>query len=296
MNGFINLLKPPGMTSSDAVVRVRHLLDRGTRIGHGGTLDPDAAGVLPICIGKATRLFDYIIDKRKTYIAEMRLGLRTDTDDAAGRIVSALPVNVTAEDVQAALCDFTGDIMQVPPVYSALKRDGEALYKKARKGETVQLEPRPVKVYSLELLYRLSPERYMLKIVCSKGVYIRALLRDIGQKLGCGAHMAFLLRSESGAFDVNSACTLEELKDKAELERCLYPMDHPLGAYPKIDVGAQYRKNLLDGQVLRPEWLIGETDRADGALRVYLEGEFAGMGEWTEQGVQMKCMLLDREA
>ena len=295
MNGFVNLLKPPGMTSSDAVVQVRRLLDRGTRIGHGGTLDPDAAGVLPICVGKATRLFDYIIDKRKTYIAEMRLGLRTDTDDAAGRIVSSSPVNACMEDVQAALCDFTGDIMQVPPVYSALKRDGEALYKKARKGETVLLEPRPVKVHSLELLCRLSPERYMLKIVCGKGVYIRALLRDIGEKLNCGAHMAFLLRSESGAFDVNSACTLEELKSKEDIERALCPLDFPLGAYPQISVRAEYRKNLLDGQLLRAEWLTQETDRTKGALRVYLEGEFAGMGEWTEQGVQMKCMLLDRE-
>ena len=142
MNGFLNINKPAGRTSSDAVVFVRKRLPRGTAVGHGGTLDPEARGVLPVCVGQATRLFDYIIDKQKTYVARLKLGIETDTQDATGQVVRELPVHAGEAEVRAALPDFVGEIELVPPMYSALKRDGQRLYKLARRGEAVSLEPR----------------------------------------------------------------------------------------------------------------------------------------------------------
>lgn len=200
MNGFINLLKPPGMTSQDAVSRIKRLLPRGTAVGHGGTLDPDAAGVLPICVGRATRLFDYIVDKRKEYIGELALGTATDTCDAGGRITERCRVNVSRSEVENALKAFVGDIMQTPPAYSAIKRGGEALYKKARRGEDIDIPARQVRIDAITLIGQTSPDRYLIKIACHKGVYIRSLMRDIARKLGCPGHMSFLLRTASGVF------------------------------------------------------------------------------------------------
>ena len=172
MDGFINLLKPPGMTSSDAVMAVRRLLPRKTAVGHGGTLDPDAAGVLPICVGKATRLFDYIIDKDKVYIGELWLGVRTDTLDASGRVLETSDTNADSAQLECCLKQFTGEILQVPPMYSALKKGGEPLYKLARKGEDVALEARSVRIHSIEILHKTASDRYLMRIVCGKGVYI----------------------------------------------------------------------------------------------------------------------------
>ena len=295
MNGFLNLLKPPGMTSSDAVVLIRRKLPKGTRIGHGGTLDPDAAGVLPICIGKATRLFDYIIDKQKTYIGELRLGVTTQTDDASGRILTTRPVNADAAAVEETLKAFTGEIMQRPPVYSALKSGGEAFYKKARRGETVDLQARKARIDELEILSCLAADRYLLRVHCGKGVYIRALMRDIGEKLGCGGHMSFLLRSESGVFTVNEAVALDELSDMEKLASALKPLDAPLKHFPMLPVDEARRKNVLDGQTIRPDWILGALPDLSGPLRVYIGGDFAGMAQWEPDGAHMKCMLLDRE-
>ena len=159
MNGFINLLKPPGMTSQDAVSRVKRLLPRGTSVGHGGTLDPDAAGVLPICVGRATRLFDYIVDKRKEYIGELTLGISTDTCDAGGRIIQRCAADIGQGELERALESFVGDIMQAPPAYSAIKRGGEALYKKAQRGEEIDIPARQVRIDALTLLGRTAPDR-----------------------------------------------------------------------------------------------------------------------------------------
>lgn len=209
MDGFINLLKPPGMTSSDAVMAVRRLLPRKTAVGHGGTLDPDAAGVLPICVGKATRLFDYIIDKDKTYIGELLLGVSTDTLDASGRITAKREANVDSSQLEDCLKQFTGEIMQVPPMYSALKVGGEPLYKLARKGEDRMLNARKVRIRSLEILRRTASDRFLLRIVCGKGVYIRSLMRDIGDALGCGGCMSFLIRAQAGVLSIDESLTLD---------------------------------------------------------------------------------------
>ena len=184
MNGFLCVLKPPGMTSSDVVVRVRRRLPKGTKVGHAGTLDPEAAGVLPLMIGKASRLFDYLVEKEKVYIAELKPGYATDTQDAHGRIVAGSGEAASLEQLQAVLPQFLGEIMQTPPMFSALKRDGQKLCDLARKGVEIELEPRPTQVYAIDVLHSLTDGGFMLRVRCGKGTYIRTLCHDIGRALG----------------------------------------------------------------------------------------------------------------
>lgn len=292
MDGFINVLKPPGMTSSDAVLFVRRLLPRKTAVGHGGTLDPDAAGVLPVCVGRATRLFDYIIDKTKVYIGELCLGTTTDTADAAGKVLETRPVRASADDVKRVLPEFTGAIWQVPPMYSALKRDGRPLYELARRGETLDIPAREVMVHGIAYLRETAPGRHLLSIECGKGVYIRSLMRDIGERLGDGGHMSFLLRARAGAFTVNDAYTLDELKAMDDLTPALRPMDALLDGYARVDVRPEYEGKVRAGVPLRPEWTEGYPS-GEGLFRVYLNGVFAGMGEKTKTGeIRFRAMLL----
>ena len=211
MNGFINLLKPPGMTSQDAVSRVKRLLPRGTSVGHGGTLDPDAAGVLPICVGRATRLFDYIVDKRKEYIGELALGVSTDTCDSSGHIIEQSACLPGRAEVEKALASFVGDIMQVPPEFSACKVDGKRAYLLMRKGKDVELKAKPLHIDEIELL-AFSPEDMTLtiRVVCGKGTYIRALARDIGADLQSGAFLTQLRRTRVGQYHVDEAIDMDD--------------------------------------------------------------------------------------
>ena len=294
MNGFLNINKPTGRTSSDAVVFVRKRLPKGTAVGHGGTLDPEASGVLPVCVGSATRLFDYIIDKQKTYVARIRLGVETDTQDATGQVVAEHPVKVGEAELRAALPRFIGDIQQVPPMYSALKRDGKRLYKLARKGQTVELEPRACRVDDIEYLGREDEDTYALKIHCGKGVYIRTLCHDLGKALGCGGHMLSLQRVAAGIFDIDSALTLEQvdaLAQEGRLEEALLPLDAPLGHLPAVRVGERSRHAVLNGNPLRAHWLETPAPQAE-AVRVYLNDEFAGIGAPQSNGdIKFKAML-----
>lgn len=284
------------MTSSDAVLFVRRLLPRKTAVGHGGTLDPDAAGVLPVCVGKATRLFDYIVDKQKTYIGELALGTVTDTCDASGKILETRPVRADEADVEAALRPFIGRILQVPPMYSALKMDGKKLYQLARKGETVDIPAREVTIDDIRLLAKTGENRYLLEILCGKGTYIRSLMRDIGEALGCGGHMSFLLRARAGAFDADDAWTPDELKGLTDISKALLPMDCLLGAYPRADVRGEYRKRVLDGMPVKPEWLKTPISPTDAPLRMYVDEEFAGMARMRENGeIAFAAMLLRNE-
>ena len=298
MNGFLIANKPTGITSSNLVVFVRKRLPRGTAVGHGGTLDPEASGVLPICVGRATRLFDYIIDKQKTYIAEIQLGVETDTQDATGTAVRTLPVDADMAMLRAASAAFVGDIMQIPPMYSAIKRGGERLYKLARKGETLDIEPRRCHVDNIEVLDATGADRYRIRVDCRKGVYIRTLCHDIGRALGCGAHMASLQRVKAGIFDIENALTREEI-DRAwqdgTLARRLVPMDAPLGHLPRVDLSAQARHAVRNGNVLKPCWMLSPAPKADN-VRIYLEGRFAGIGETQSDGsVRFKAMLLGED-
>lgn len=289
MDGFVNLLKPPGMTSSDAVIKVRRLLPRGTKVGHGGTLDPDAAGVLPICIGRGTRLFDYLIDKTKTYVAEARLGIETDTQDATGAVVARFPVRASKEEILAAMAKLTGEIWQVPPMYSAVKRDGRRMYDLARRGECVELAPRLARVDAFEYLRETGSDRFLVRVTCGKGVYIRTLIHDLGKLLGCGAHMAFLLRTRAGAFDIESAMTLEELQPDVGTK--LIPLDAPLHFLTEINVNLSCERRLLNGNPVS----FCDLDRIPPLgepVRVYLGGQFVAIGQAEEDGwVRLRTML-----
>lgn len=289
------MLKPPGMSSSDVVTFVKRRLPKGTRVGHGGTLDPDAAGVLPICIGKATRLFDYIIDKQKQYIAELKLGIVTDTQDATGKILSVADASqISSDDVRAVLPRFIGDIQQIPPAFSAIKRDGQRMYDLARQGQVVHLEARQVHVDNAEYLGQLENGGHMIRIACRKGVYIRTLCNDIGHALGVGGHMAFLLRNQAGYFDVQHSVTLEELESAyqaAGIEPLLVSLDAPLQHIPAVRVSSSYSSAIRNGNPLKPGWYDG---RAEGIVRVYLNEKFAGMGEADPHGlIRFRAMLME---
>lgn len=298
MNGFLIANKPTGITSSNLVVFVRKRLPRGTAIGHGGTLDPEASGVLPLCIGAATRLFDYIIDKKKTYVAELQLGVTTDTQDAAGNVVSTAPVSVTRADVVAAVPRFVGEIEQIPPMYSAIKRGGKRLYQLARKGETIEVEPRKCRVESIEVLDQTGENKYRIKVECGKGVYIRTLCHDIGAFLGCGAHMASLERTQAGVFTLENALTREEIDAAYEagtLHQHLLPLDAPLAHLPAVYLGEKARHAVVNGNVLKKQWMLQPAPQAD-AVRIYLNDVFAGIGQTMEDGsVRFRAMLLPEE-
>lgn len=298
MNGFLIANKPTGVTSSDIVVFVRRRLPRGTAIGHGGTLDPEASGVLPLCIGKATRLFDYIIDKKKTYVAEIRLGETTDTQDATGQVVESREVLAGESELRAVLGRFVGTIEQIPPMYSAIKRDGKRLYQLARKGETIEVEPRKCRVDGIRYLGRSAEHTYRIEVQCGKGVYIRTLCHDIGQALGCGAHMASLERTSAGVFTLENAFTREQIAEMCEqnaLESALIPMDAPLNHLKAVHVGENARHAVRNGNPLKPQWLDVRPEAGE-IVRVYLSGKFAGIACGEPDGsARFRAMLWEEE-
>ena len=296
MDGFINLLKPPGMTSSDAVVYVRRRLPRGTKVGHAGTLDPEAAGVLPVMVGRAARLSDYIMSGAKEYVCEIALGAATDTQDAQGTLRGEVHEPATADALRAVLGQFTGDIMQAPSAYSALKQDGRKLCDIARAGGEVHTQPRPVSIYELEYLRQTAPDGHLMRVKCSKGTYIRALCDDIGRALGCGAHMRFLLRTLSAGFGLAGAHTLEELD--AGVERCIEPIDAPIAHLPAVYAPESLYPRVRCGNRLPAGELRGDVDMA-GPLRLYAaragRDEFAGIVERDGDELKFWAMLLSAE-
>lgn len=300
MNGFLIANKPTGTTSSNVVVFVRKRLPKGTAIGHGGTLDPEASGVLPLCIGKATRLFDYIIDKKKTYVAEIRLGQVTDTQDATGQVTEEHEVTVGADALKAVLSRFIGEIEQIPPMYSAIKRDGKRMYQLARKGETVELEARKCRVDDVRYVGCTGENRYKIEVDCGKGVYIRTLCHDIGRALGCGAHMASLERTAAGIFRIENALSREQidaLVQDGRLEEALLPLDAPLRHLPEVHVGENARHAVINGNPLKPRWLDKPAPKGEEAVRIYLSGEFAGIGRVEDDGsIRFRAMMLEVNA
>lgn len=249
MDGIFNLNKPIGMTSHDVVARVRRLTHQ-RRVGHAGTLDPAASGVLPICLGQATRVVEYLSESGKRYRAAIVLGAVTDTYDAEGDVIRSAPVNVTREEAQRALAAFLGPQMQLPPLYSAIKQAGQPLYKLARAGVDVQLQPRPIEIYALDLI-DWQPPKLTLDVECSKGTYIRSLAYDLGERLGCGAHLGGLVRLRSGPFTLDDSLTLEELAQALEdgtWEEHLYAPDEALLDRLAVIVGPETEKRLLQGQ------------------------------------------------
>ncbi|GER83217.1 tRNA pseudouridine synthase B [Thermogemmatispora aurantia] len=253
MDGILNINKPVGLTSHDVVARVRRLL-RQQRVGHAGTLDPLASGVLPVCVGLATRVADYLSESGKAYQAEIVLGVETDTYDREGQVLNTQPVpDITREQIESLLRTFLGPQLQVPPPYSAIKLQGEPAYRRARAGESLKLEARPVVIERLVLLAWEKP-RLQLEIECSKGTYIRSLAHDLGQRLGCGAYLSALLRTRSGPLTLQESITLEQLAEalaSGNLERYLLPLDIALQHYPALVVDAKTLERVLHGNSFR---------------------------------------------
>ena len=245
-NGIIIVCKESGFTSHDVVAKLRGICGQ-KRIGHTGTLDPEATGVLPVCLGSATKLCDMLADRDKEYVAELLLGVETDTQDLTGRVLERRSV--------AAAESFVGDYMQVPPMYSALKVDGKKLYELARAGKEVERKPRPVRIYELEILEFRLPV-VVFRAVCSKGTYIRTLCSDIGGKLGCGGAMQSLKRTRVGRFSLEAARTLGEiqlLKDEGRLDEVLLPVDSVFTECPIIHVSREFERLLNNGNAFLPE-------------------------------------------
>ena len=278
-DGILNVNKPRGMTSFAVVSLVRKLTGE-KRVGHAGTLDPIADGVLPICLGRATRVVEYLVDAPKAYRGTVRLGATTETFDSEGAVVAtADPSGVTRGDVEAALLPFVGAIQQLPPMYSALKRAGKPLYRYARAGKDVPREARPVTIYRLELL-SFAPPLLEIEMECGRGAYVRTLAHDLGQRLGCGAHLQALTRLRSGAFTLESAITLEELRGAIEQgtwEEMVSPADRVLESWYAALLGDEHALEARQGRllVLPPSRAQYEKLPEETPCRAYsAEGEF----------------------
>ncbi|MGI6773286.1 MAG: tRNA pseudouridine(55) synthase TruB [Clostridiales bacterium] len=280
MTGFVILDKPEGLSSFQASRALRRIYNE-KKIGHTGTLDPMATGVLPVALGSATRFIPFIPDEDKEYIARFKLGIRTDTLDITGTVIDESDVNVSAFDVENALGSFRGKLMQVPPMYSALSKDGVKLYKLARQGQTVEREAREINIYSLELTCVLEYNEYEIRVACSKGTYIRSLIDDIGVALNTYAVMTKLRRTKSNGFDIKNAVSLDSLSEmpfEKAAERIIN-IDAALSAYPEISVSEAQAKRFLNGGELSLDRLK-PIEAADGLYRVYSEdGRFLGVGE-----------------
>jgi tRNA pseudouridine55 synthase len=269
LDGVLLLDKPLGLSSNDALIRAKRIY-LAKKAGHTGTLDPLATGLLPLCFGEATKFSQDLLDADKTYEATMRLGIRTTTGDAEGEAIETREVTCDETAIQAALTRFHGEITQIPPMYSALKRDGKPLYEYARAGQTVEREGRQVTIHSLELIACAMPH-VTFRVTCSKGTYVRTLAEDIGETLGCGAHLVALRRTGVGALTLEHAVTLEALADATPPERdgWLQPVDALLTTFPEIHLDADASRRFLHGQRLKLSEIITQSKVEDGRVRVY---------------------------
>ncbi|MHB8985633.1 MAG: tRNA pseudouridine(55) synthase TruB [Eubacteriales bacterium] len=274
MDGFLNVLKPPGMTSHDVVHFIRNVSGI-KKAGHTGTLDPGAAGVLVICLGRATRLARFLPGGDKEYRAEMTLGVSTDTGDSYGTVLEVHDASDINEDrLAAALELYTGRIEQVPPMTSAVRHRGKKLYELARAGIEVDRPARQVHIYSLKLIrgsgWGTNALKVLINVVCSRGTYIRSLCEDIGKSLGCGAHMSFLVRTRDGAFDISCSSTLEEIRATAyegSLQKVLVSIDHALGSIPSVQVKEGAARSVSSGASLyQPGVELAPDVLTEGAL------------------------------
>lgn len=285
IDGVLLLDKPMGMSSNAALQKARWLFN-AEKAGHTGTLDPMATGLLPLCLGEATKFASELLDADKTYEAVVRLGQTTDTADAEGVVLETRPVTVSDDEVAAAIARFVGEIEQVPPMYSALKRDGKPLYEYARAGIELERQPRRITIYSIDLLGRDGAD-ISLRVHCSKGTYIRTLAADLGETLGCGAHLAALRRTRIGDLDIVDSlplATLEALEGSAR-DACLQPADALLAKLPIVSLDAAVAARFLHGQTVSQ---LGEG----GRCRVYCGERFIGLGEQTAEGWLKPLRLL----
>lgn len=276
-NGILVIDKPSDWTSHDVVAKLRGLLHE-KRIGHAGTLDPMATGVLPVFVGRATRAVEFAAEREKEYVAGLRLGVVTDTQDCTGTTLETHPVSLTRQEVEAVLSQFRGEIAQIPPMYSAIKRNGKKLYELARRGVEVERQPRPITIYELELLEQVSPTEFTLRVLCSKGTYVRTLCHDIGAALGCGGTLFSLRRTQSAGFDLHDAVTLETVAETEQTDNLLLPVESYFAQYPDLVLqDSLAEKKLRNGAVV-------PFEGTDGTYRIYnAQGEFLALSH-LEQG------------
>jgi len=288
VSGVLLLDKPVGITSN-AALQIAKRLYRAAKAGHTGILDPMASGLLPLCLGEATKFAQYPTDADKTYEAVIKLGETTDTGDADGQVILRRQVAVTRADIECVVNQFIGPIMQTPPMYSALKHQGQPLYKYARKGIEIERAARPVTVHKIEIM-SCAIDRFSIRVDCSKGTYIRVLAEDIGEMLGCGAHLIGLRRTRVGAFILDPAITLDSVETLTEIERDakLLPVDSLVASLPKIALEPDAAHYLKQGQAI---WLAKLT--LHQRFRIYDEKhQFIGVGEVSEEGKLQPTRLI----
>lgn len=283
VDGVLLLDKPVGLSSNDALIKAKRVLN-AKKAGHTGTLDPFATGLLPLCFGEATKFSQDLLEADKTYEATVHLGIVTTTGDTEGEAVETREVDVTPEQIEAALARFRGPINQVPPMYSALKRDGKALYEYAREGIVLEREARPVTIHALSLVEYAAPF-LKIRVTCSKGTYVRVLGEDIGAALGCGAHLNALRRIEVGALDVTGMITLDALLAHPDPLSLLRPVDALLSTFPSVELTAELAKRFLQGQRLALGKEAIEVPQQQGRVRIYHDGRLLGTGQLGEYAI-----------
>jgi len=283
VDGVLLLDKPVGLSSNDALMKAKRVLN-AKKAGHTGTLDPFATGLLPLCFGEATKFSQDLLEADKTYEALVHLGIMTTTGDTEGETIEQREVDVTREQIEAVLARFRGPIFQVPPMYSALKRDGKALYEYAREGITLEREARPVTIHGLSLIDYTAPYLKIL-VTCSKGTYVRVLGEDIGAALGCGAHLNALRRVQVGTLSTERMITLEDLQAHPDPLSLLAPVDALLSSFPSVELTPELAKRFLNGQrlALGKESVMVPSEL--GRVRVYNAGKLLGTATLQEYAI-----------
>jgi tRNA pseudouridine55 synthase len=283
VDGVLLIDKPVGLSSNDALTKVKRIVN-ARKAGHTGTLDPFATGLLPLCFGEATKFSQDLLEADKTYLATVHLGITTTTGDTEGEVLETRDVDASAEQIEAALARFRGPILQVPPMYSALKRDGKAYYEYAREGVVLEREARPVTIHHLELIVYAAPF-LTIRVTCSKGTYVRVLGEDIGATLGCGAHLSALRRVQVGALTTANMVTLEELQAHENPLSLLAQVDALLSSFPRVDLTPELEKRFLNGQRLA----LGKEPVAvppeQGRVRVYADDRLLGTAMLQEYAI-----------
>jgi tRNA pseudouridine55 synthase len=292
VDGVLLIDKPVGLSSNDALIKAKRVVN-AKKAGHTGTLDPFATGLLPLCFGEATKFSQDLLEADKTYDAVVHLGVTTTTGDTEGDVVETRPVDVTPMQIEAALARFRGPIMQVPPMYSALKRDGKALYEYAREGIVLERAARPVTIHKLEMLGYDAP-MLTIRVTCSKGTYVRVLGEDIGAELGCGAHLNALRRIGVGALTADGMVTLEQLQAHDDPLSLLAPVDALLSSFPQLDLTPELAARFLNGQRLALNREPVALPDAQGRVRVYHDGKLLGTAILHDYGVLAPERLIAR--
>ncbi|WP_430875393.1 tRNA pseudouridine(55) synthase TruB [Gilliamella sp. G0441] len=293
LHGVLLLDKPQGMTSNDALQKVKRLFN-AKKAGHTGALDPLATGMLPICFGEATKFSQYLLDSDKRYQVIAKLGERTDTSDADGQIICSKPVNITQSQIDEALTHFRGDILQVPTMFSALKHQGKPLYEYARQGIVIEREARPITVYENQFIqFDVTNHELTLEIHCSKGTYIRTIIDDLGELLGCGAHVIYLRRLQVSNYPIKKMVTLDALQNLADKDELLMPVDSPMNEYPKVILSEQQGKNILLGRTIEIDSTINEVNVStkENLVRIYQDQRFIGAGIQTNNKLSPKRLI-----